>query len=152
MILRKNFMFRVKMKSKWYYSTFHVINYERISTLDLFFRHSIWGKELALQRERDNSDFFLVHSLSWISLLSEAVRVWECNSLVIEFNPQFFQLCFEAPISYISLCSFNKDGDFRTTCSTFSTLLSFPHVFSRTAKQLLDLHQCETNTYRIIES
>lgn len=75
--------------------------------------------------------------------------MWECNSLVVEFNSQFFQLCFQPLISYISLCSFNNEGDFRTICSTFSALLSFLRGLSRTTKPWLKLQQGETNAYRL---
>lgn len=148
--LRKKFMFRVKMKSKWYHSMFHVFNYERkdFNTGSVFQAFNLRKRISIAERKGRIVTFFIVHSLSWINLLSGAVRVWECNSLVVEFNFQFFQLCFEALISYISLCSFNNEGDFRTICSTFSTLLSFLHVLSRITKQWLKLHQCENNACR----
>lgn len=61
MFLRKKFMFRVKMKSKWYHSVFHVINYERknFNTGSVFQAFSLRKRISIAERKGRIVTFFL---------------------------------------------------------------------------------------------
>lgn len=120
---------------------------KRISTLDLFFRHSLCWKELALQREKEEWWLF---SCAFI-VLNQPI-VWSCTCVGVQFTGGWIQLSVLSAVFWdwfpIFLSVALITSDFRTIYCTFSALLNFLHVLWIIKKLCLKAPTRRTTAYR----